>query len=348
MASTSKNTVDLSAVSDPGHDALSSQRDGFRALKLACGVSEACSRARIKLTGADRARWLNGMVTNNIRDLAAGHGVYAFLLNPQGHILADLYAYNRGEFLEIDTDLSLLEKILAIFDHYIIMDDVVVENVSEQSTTFTLAGPRAHTVMKAVGLLQQKLEPLEFLDQEWRGKRVTVIRIDNPAVESYQVWIAHTEADWLYRALLEAGAQAVHPEAWELLRIASGVPRYGQDIRERDLPQETEQQRALNFSKGCYIGQEIVERIRSRGSVHRTFTGFIVDGPLPPTGSKIQSEGKDVGEITSAALVPLEDGIIAAALGYIRREQIGPDRELICAGSSLRSAALPFPQIWST
>ncbi len=89
-----------------------------------------------------------------------------------------------------------------------------------------------------------------------------------------------------------AGAKPVGTAALELLRIASGIPRYGQDIRERDLPQETEQQRALHFSKGCYIGQEIVERIRSRGNVHRKFTGFEVQGPLPALGAKIQADGK--------------------------------------------------------
>ena len=98
-------------------------------------------------------------------------------------------------------------------------------------------------------------------------------------------------------ALRKAGAKPVGAAALERFRIASGIPRYGQDIRERDLPQETEQLRALNFSKGCYVGQEIVERIRSRGNVHRTFTGFVVDGALPPLGSKIQLDGKDVGRL---------------------------------------------------
>ena len=96
----------------------------------------------------------------------------------------------------------------------------------------------------------------------------------------------------------------VSQEALEFFRIALGIPRYAQDIRERDLPQETEQQRALNFNKGCYVGQEIVERIRSRGNVHRKFTGFHITGSPPATGTKIQTEGKDVGEITSAALIP--------------------------------------------
>jgi folate-binding protein YgfZ len=127
-----------------------------------------------------------------------------------------------------------------------------------------------------------------------------------------------------------------------LLRIAAGIPRYGQDIRERDLPQETEQERALNFSKGCYIGQEIVERIRSRGSVHRKFTGFEVGGPLPAPGMKIQADGKELGEITSAASLPLADGERPVALGYVRRELAVPGKALNAGDSKLTVAGLPF------
>src|SRR3954467_10907207 len=115
----------------------------FHALTAGAGVYELSSRARVTLSGTDRVRWLNGMVTNNIRDLAVGHGVYAFLLNPQGHPQADLYAYNRGDSLLIDTDRALLEKVLGIFDHYIIMDDVEVADASDKISVLGVAGPRA-------------------------------------------------------------------------------------------------------------------------------------------------------------------------------------------------------------
>src|ERR1700722_5039063 len=109
-----------------------SVRTEFEALASRCGVYDLSARAKIALTGSDRVRWLNGMVTNNIRDLEPGRGVYAFLLNPQGHILGDLYAYNRGESLLVDADQAQVGKILAVFDKYIIMDDVAVANISDQ------------------------------------------------------------------------------------------------------------------------------------------------------------------------------------------------------------------------
>src|SRR5580700_2748329 len=130
----------------------------FAALLSGCGVYDLGFRARISLTGGDRVRWLNGMVTNNIRDLAAGRGVYAFLLNPQGHILGDLYAYNRGESLVVETDRSQVEKIVATFDHYIIMDDVEVTNLSAQMTTLGIAGPRAGAVLAAAGFATPQMQ----------------------------------------------------------------------------------------------------------------------------------------------------------------------------------------------
>src|SRR6201998_2622213 len=106
----------------------------FHALRTNCGVYDLGYRAKISLTGGDRVRWLNGMVTNNIRDLQPGHGAYAFLLNAQGHILGDLYAYNRGESIVVDTDRRQLEKMLATLDHYIIMDDVEVKDLTPEIT----------------------------------------------------------------------------------------------------------------------------------------------------------------------------------------------------------------------
>ena len=148
----------------------------------------------------------------------------------------------------------------------------------------------------------------------------------------------------LHENLVKAGAKPVGTAAVDLLRIAAGIPRYGADIRERDLPQETEQERALSFVKGCYVGQEIVERIRSRGQVRRKFAGFDVQGALPGPATKIQADGKDVGEITSAASLPWVSGDRRVALGYIRREVATPGKLLDAGGSPATVARLPFTE----
>ena len=163
MASTVFHGNPASPLTDLGH-----VRSEFDALLSGCGCYDLSSRAKIALTGGDRVRWLNGMVTNNIRDLAIGHGVYAFLLNPQGHILGDLYAYNRGDALMIDTDQSQSEKLLATFDHYIIMDDVEVADVSDKLSAIGIVGPKSRDVLRAVGFEISKLEPLQFADATWR------------------------------------------------------------------------------------------------------------------------------------------------------------------------------------
>ena len=132
------------------------------ALRDACGVYDLGFRAKFSLSGEDRVRWLNGMVTNNIHDLAPGHGLYAFLLNPQGHILGDLYAYNRGESIAVDTDRNQAEKILATFDHYIIMDDVEVKDVSDDITALGVAGPEAREVLVAAGFMIPEMQVLQI------------------------------------------------------------------------------------------------------------------------------------------------------------------------------------------
>jgi len=321
-------------------------RAEFAALVSGCGVFDLSNRSKISLSGKDRVRWLNGMITNKVRDLAEGQGIYAFVLNPQGHILGDLYTYNRGDWLLIDTDQAQAEKLLGIFRKYIIMDKVELAELSGRLTTIGIAGPKARQILHAARFELQELEVLQVMDLTRSETPITVVRKDNLALDWYEIWVAPEQVAAVRESLTSAGAASVSSDAVELLRIASGIPRYGQDIRERDLPQETEQLHALNFNKGCYIGQEIVERIRSRGAVHRKFGGFEVTGALPALGSKVQAEGKDVGEVTSAALLPLAKGDRPVALGYIRREAANAGQRLQAGDAQLSVTPVPFEGIF--
>jgi folate-binding protein YgfZ len=318
----------------------------FEAFGRACGVYDLGYRAKISITGRDRVRWMNGMVTNNIRDLAAGRGVYAFLLNPQGHILGDLYAYNRGESITVDTDASQLEKILATFDHYIIMDDVEVKDVSQGLTALGVAGLTVREVLRKAKVDFPDLQPLGFhtvqCDCDGGCLTCTILRGDHALGEAYEIWLAPAQVRPLWDALVKAGATPVGSEAVELRRIATGIPLYGVDIRERDLPQETEQARALNFNKGCYVGQEIVERIRSRGAVHRKLSGLLAEaGAQLVPGMKIAAGGKEVGEVTSVAILNLAGERKPVALGYVRREVGTPGREVTIGTAQAIVVQLP-------
>ncbi|MGB8011956.1 MAG: folate-binding protein [Terriglobales bacterium] len=319
-------------------------RAEFQALLSGCGLYDLAGRAKMAVTGGDRVRWLNGMISNNVRDLAPGHGVYAFLLNAQGHIQADLYAFQHGDSLLVDLDRSLQEKVVHLFERYIIADDVEIADVSEKFTALGVAGPESRKVLERAGIVLPELAPLEFCspkcDCACGCLQCTVVRGDGSAGTSYEIWLAPDQQKSTWDALIAAGATAVGAGALELRRIHFGIPKLRADIRDRDLPQETGQLRALNFAKGCYLGQEIVERIRTRGGVHRQFTAFLVEGALPQPGAKIVADEKDVGEITSSAILPLPGGDRPVALGYVRREAAGKD--LRAGTAKLKTASLPM------
>jgi aminomethyltransferase len=312
----------------------------FAALRNGAAVADFGWRAKLVATGKDRVRWLNGMVTNNIRDLPIGRGVYSFVLNPQGRIQGDLYAFNRGEYLLIETDRAQLETLKTLLQRYIIMDDVQLTEMGDKLTSIALLGPRSDEALKTSGVFAGELQPLEVQDVVWQGFGLSVVRLDERE-PAYEFWIPPANAKRLWDALAAAGATPAGAEALETWRIWSGRPRYGADIRDRDLPQETAQEQALHYKKGCYIGQEIVERIHSRGNVHRGLTGFVFDGEPAAPGTKIELNGRDMGEITSVTKLPGSNGR-AIGIGYLRREAGGPGTVLEFGGVKATVAALPF------
>ncbi len=306
-------------------------------LRSGAAIFETTWRAKIVVTGEDRVRWLNGMVTNNVRDLATGNGVYSFVLNPQGRIQGDLTAYNRGDYFLLATDESQAANLIGWFDRYIIMDDVELANVSEKLASFGLRGPRAAQVLQTANL-PATLELLQVVDATWNGVGISVARGASESFPEFEIWFAPENTAALWDALVLAGAQPVGYEALETFRVAAGIPVFGQDIRERELPQETQQKHALHFAKGCYIGQEIVERIHSRGNVHRGLAGFEVS-QVVSAGTKLLKDGKEVGELTSVAVLPSRQFI---ALGYIRREAAAPGTELRAGDAVAHPHPIPF------
>ncbi len=314
----------------------------YAALRSGCGLLDLAWRAAFRVTGEDRVRWLNGMVTNNVRDLPVNRGVYSFLLSPQGRILGDMVVFNRGDHLLIETDAEQASTLRELLDKYIIMDDVELDD-ADAVCRIGLEGPRSGEVLRLAGINPGDLQPLEMRAVQQPPLNCTLVRSSSGS--GYEAWLAPESAAAAWDALAAAGAMPVGFEAFEIWRVAQGIPRYGFDIRERDLPQETEQHQALNFTKGCYVGQEIVERIRSRGQVHRKFTGFVIAGPAPAPGSKVLASGKEVGELTSIARIPTSNGSSKTlALGYIRREAAAPGAIVQIDGTEATVADLPFQE----
>jgi len=302
----------------------------------------------IRVTGEDRKRWLNGMVTNSVAQLAPGEGCYNFMLNAQGRIQGDLTAWMQEDSILLETGRDQMEKLLAHLDHYIIMDDVELADLGDPWCGISLAGPKAAGLLDQIGLPATSLAPMHLKTAFWRGSSVLMLHAHSLLFARFEMWADSATIVALTEELIDAGAVPVEPAVLEQLRILEGRPRYGIDIRDsasvHDLPQETGQTRALHFTKGCYLGQEIVERIHSRGAVHRTFAGFLLTGPLPAPGTFLEAEGKPVAELTSVASVSLADRLVPVqlALGIIRREALDRNLTLTYPGGAATAIALPY------
>ena len=270
---------------------------------------------RIAVHGEDRFRWLSGMVTNMVANLAPDAGAWNLVLNAQGRIQGDLHVWRRDDALEIEVAADQYEKLVTHLERFIIMDDVELATVDGE-TALGLTGPLADQVLARLSL-PALAEPMTSSHVEWNGHDLRIIRGYQVLAPHYEIRVPSAGLSRLWKSMQTAGAIPVGVAALEALRIAEGIPVYGIDMVERDLPQETSQMRALHFDKGCYLGQEIVERIHSRGSVHRHLRQLELDGPLPAAGTELTLDGAPAGTVTSAAELPLKSGSRSFALAMV-------------------------------
>ncbi len=312
------------------------------ALLDGAGLSPIDNVGWIRVTGEDRVRWLNGMVTNSVQDLQAGKGCYNFLLSVQGRIQGDGYIFAEPDALLLETASEQVPVLMALLDRFIIMDDVELSDCCASRSGLSLSGLKAAALLKMIEFPAMPSGELERQTVAWNSADVIMIHAYSPLVPRFELWTDAATAEALSRALLSAGAVLCDPQSLEWLRLLEGTPRYGTDIRDRELPQETGQTRALHFSKGCYLGQEIVERIRSRGNVHRAFTAFRIEGAIPEPGALLEADDKQVGELTSVAAIPLRTGNIQVGVGYARREALERNVPLQYPGGTALPVARPF------
>ena len=299
-----------------------------RALLHGAAVHDLGWLRRVAVRGEDRFRWLSGMVTNAVETLPEGFGAYNLVLNAQGRIQGDVYVWRNGDNLEVEMTAEQSEALLAHLDHFIIMDDVELVPLTNQSA-LGITGPHAERILAALGL-PALAEALSTTDGTVGDVKVRLDRgfgTIGVIVPHYALWadVGHISALW--QAILDAGATPVGAAALETLRIVEGIPAYGVDIQSRDLAQETSQTRALNFTKGCYLGQEIVERIRSRGQVHRHLRSvelFPESGfDMPPAGTELRvaaGSEKPAAILTSVAAVHLDGVSRIFGIAMVRAE----------------------------
>lgn len=299
---------------------------GYEALREDAAWIDLSSRGKLRASGEDRARLLHAMSTNHIEDLQPGDGLYAFFLTAQGRILSDANIYNRGQTLLLDTEPETSDKLRNHLDKYIIADDVTIEDETAKWTAIGLEGPRSLRYGEKLGIIAP-------------AKKYSVIdlgtgfvtRTASTGPEGLRIFLLPGDkADLLCRLAGLEIPNATAPEAW-VVRLENRIPRYGEDISERCLPQETQAMHAVHFNKGCYLGQEIVERVRSRAQIHRLLTPVRIQGTSAPVaGSKLSADGKDVGEITSAAYSPGLGEVIGFA--YVRTEALQDKPAMLVTG----------------
>jgi glycine cleavage system T protein len=315
------------------------------AVRNAAGLFDLSFRAKFAVTGTDRVRFLQGMVTNDVKNLAPGHGIYAAMLNPQGQILVDLRIYCTEDRFLLDTDTDLRAKAMQWVQRHIIADRVMLEPLEIYPLAFQ--GPRSRPLLeKTLHLDLPAMQEFDHFQTNYAGFPVRVVRASSTGEEGYEIWVGEKGLLGVWGAACgQAPTYEMLPcgvEALESLRIEAGIPRYGPELSEDTLLLEAGLLNAVSFTKGCYVGQEIVERTRTRGHVNWTLVGLIVRAPeAPAPGEKLTSAGQEIGEVTSACVSPTLGQTIA--LAYVRREVAEPGTQLaLASGPTAEITTLPL------
>ena len=321
--------------------------DECRATRAVAGVFDRADRVHLTANGRDAKDFLHRMLSNDVNGLAPGQGCYAALLNPQGQMMADVTALVMPDHILLETDISAFERAKVTLEKFIIADDVTVEDRSQHLAALSVEGPEGWKLLIAAGGAPLPGEHLHHGRVKLGGAPALVVRVSESGEEGFRLIFAVEYAQNIWEALV-AQQQKVRwtpcgHAALNVLRTEAGVPWYGVDMDERTLPPEAGlEARALSYTKGCYVGQEIIERIRSRGHVNRRLCGlFLSGGSLPPAGAKLRREGKDAGTITTAVESPTLGRSIA--LAYVRREHLEPGTRIeIEGGGTAEVTPLPF------
>ncbi len=326
-------------------------------------------RAYLSFTGPDRVRYLNAILTNNIRDLTTGEGTISLLLNPQGHILAEIETYALPDQLLCASYAMIRGRLIETLDKYIIMDDVTLTDETERLGVLALEGPKAAAVVQEltgvdIGTLPE-LGHVEILRPPRRTQDDSSSAATAPADASLPVPCrivrrspggvagaelivdrAHLQKLWsvLVEKTRENGGGAMGYAALSALRLEQGVPWFGYDFAEQHIPHEAGLENShIDYTKGCYTGQEIVERVRSRGQVNRVRVGLKFSGSEPPgAGTPLLADGKEAGYVTRTAFSPALG--CAIGMGYLRREFSSPGTNLQTTASAAEVVRLPISE----
>jgi folate-binding protein YgfZ len=325
-------------------------RGEYAAVRHAVGLVDFSFRGLLEVTGGDRVRWLNGQITNDAKQLGPGGGMLAAVLTAKGHLLSDLAVYGLPDAFWVDLNRDRLAPVATSFDRYIIADDVAVSNRSDRIAHLMLAGPAARDLVAGVaGAELAGLSPWQHREARIGGVPVRLMATRWLALPGYDVFVPAAQAGDVWAMLGQSGdrlgLRPVGLAALERLRVEAGWPWYGRDFDDSTLLMEALTQEHVSFTKGCYIGQEVVIRIQHQGHINKRLCGLFVEGgSVPPAGSTLHLGERKVGTLTSAAVSPALQRVIA--LGYVRHEgwEPGTKLRLVSGDTSAEAevAQLPF------
>jgi len=326
---------------------FTNSREEYSFARKTAAVADKNYRAFFNFTGPDRARYLNAILTNNIRDVQPGQGVPSLLLNPQGHIMAELEVYCFADRLFVVTYAMIRERTAATLDKFIIMDDVVLEDVTEQYGVVSVEGPATSKIISSLGgPALELLSELSHVETQIAGIGCRMVRRSPGGIPGAEFIATRESLPKLWQTLVDAaranGGGPIGYDALSTLRLEAGIPWFGYDFDETTLPHEAGLENShISYTKGCYTGQEIVERVRSRGHVNRKRVGISFAGEkVPAAKTPLMAGGAEVGFVTRAAFsYALERPI---GMAYVRREHNSVGSNLSWAGGEAEVIALPI------
>ena len=307
------------------------------------GLIDLSAGGRIVVSGSEAVMFLNGLITNDMKTLAANSWMPAAFPSVQGRLLAAVRVLNLGDRFLIDTERATHAKVLELLSRFTLAGDFRVTDATEEIATLSIQGPAAANIVRAVlGDLAANLERGEVLTVPFSESTVTFIRATHTAEAGFDLFVSVDKSSELQRALIDAGAVVVGEDAVEILRIEAGIPRYGVDMDETTVLSETNLDDAISFTKGCYIGQEIIVRIMHRGHVAKKLTGLIFDGQeMIESGTRVLSDNdQEIGRVTSSTISSRLQRAIA--LAYVKYDYLAPGTRIKVADMTGTVAELPF------
>ena len=333
-----------------GREAVAAHGDGegeYRAARESVALHDASYREFLRITGEDRASFLHGMVTQEVKNLPVGTAAYAAMVNAKGAMVADARILKREADLLLDLEPGTGAKVREFLEKYLISEDAELHDATGELALFRLLGPRTAEVLSAaLGAPHTPLAQHATRQASLAGQAVWLVGSTAVEPNGVDVWVPRAGLEPVWRALTEAGAaHGLKPlgfEALEWLRVEAGVPRYGQDMVDTTIPLEANLATAISYNKGCYIGQEVIARATFRGHMNRKLTGLLLGDVDAAPGTELRRGEKKVGWLTSVVRSPVKGQRVA--LGYVHRDSLDPGTELTLAEgpATVKVAPLPF------